>query len=132
MRVLATLLVTLSLAACSPLDAIKAVAPAVTGGGPSVSAQVGEEANKQVVVGDQRKHEQELEIVGDHSAVEVTTDNRKVGTNVDGDIKADDVSFTNYPSHFIYVLLAIAIAGWIAPTPRRIWRGLRNWRDGPK
>lgn len=108
---------------CSALDALKAVAPT----GPSISAQVGEEANKQVIVGDQTDTEVETDIeVGEHSAVEVTTDSRKVETSIDGDITAEKVSFTNIPTHFIYALLALAILGWILPTPTNLWRAWRG------
>ena len=48
------LVAAVALSGCSALDAFKTLAP----GGPSVSAQVGKEANKQVVVGDQSKTEE--------------------------------------------------------------------------
>jgi hypothetical protein len=123
----AALVLVALLSGCSALDAIKLAAPSLSGGGPSVSAQVGKEANKQVVVGDQSKTEVETEIeVGEHSEVEVTTDSRKVETNIDGDIKADKVSFTNIPPHFIYALTAFAILGWVLPTPMQMWRSRRG------
>ena len=58
--------------------------------------------------------------------MEVTTDSRKVETSIDGDITADEVSFTNIPPHFIYGLTAIAILGWVLPTPMQMWRSRRG------
>jgi len=123
----AALVLVALLSGCSAIDALKLASSVGGDPAPSISAQVGREANKQVIVGDQSKTEVETEIeVGEHSEVEVTTDSRKVDTNIDGDIKADKVSFTNIPPHFIYALTAFAILGWVLPTPMQMWRSRRG------
>lgn len=112
----------LVLPGCSMIDALRAMSPNQPA--LSVDAQVGKEANKQAIVGDQRKQEVEIEV--EQGDVDIATDNRKVDTAFDGDVRTDEISVTNFPPHLIYILILLCIIGWMLPTPTNMWKGF--WR----
>lgn len=91
---------TLIISSCSPLDLAKGALGAAVGSGPSVNAQVGKENVQGVNVRNEAPR-----LTAD--TVD-TVDQSTVNNNVD------------------YLLLAVAIIGWLAPSPGEIGRGLSN------
>lgn len=81
-----------------------------------VDSQIGEEANKQVIAGDQDR--QEFEVEADEGDVQVNNESKKANTQQDFKDKVENVVVTNISTTFLVLL----IAGWVLPTPQGIFR----------
>lgn len=134
MKVIKAMILSLVLAsttACSALEMAASVVqpkPAV-----SVEAQVGEEANKQVVLGDQNKTSVESDtnvdvksVTGDINSVTETQSN-VVDTSFSGDLKAGSFTINNMPTKQVltYGAALVFLLGLLFPSPFEIVRYAR-------
>ena len=74
--------------------------------GINTSAQIGAEANKQVIVGDQSKQEVEF---------------KKVES-----VEYKPTTIANEITNINPLFLALLILGWVLPSPSEIWKGIIN------
>jgi len=121
-KVLAAILITLSLTGCSALSTL---IPGM-GGGTNVAAntQMGKENNQTgVQVGDVKENKVEAQEIGKLVQSEKTSsvDAKEIGkvSQAETAIEAANVSIQNMPP---WVVLLI-ILGWILPSPMEIYRG---------
>lgn len=110
MKTILILLAVLSLQSCAALDLAKAVLPS-NDSGISVDAQVGKEANKQVILGDQIKHE------GNGSI-------QTMDTAFTGDLDTGSFVINNMPTKDVlwYASMCIFFLGVLFPSPFEITR----------
>lgn len=102
---------------CTGLDAVKVASSALSDdGGIHASAQVGEEANKQVIGGDQIKTE--IDVKADQA--EVSHVRQEKTTEVAGPVRSMVVN--NKGDIPVWVVLLLLL-GWLLPTPTNMWNG---------
>ena len=94
--------------ACTPLDVIKTIMPS----SPGISAQVGKEANKQIV-GEQNK----IEVDAETSNITQKENDNSVTGNVEKFV------VNNVQAVPLWVWI-ITILGWMLPTPTRMFNYL--------
>lgn len=106
---------------CSPAMLTSLIG--ASGGKPlaSVDTQIGKEANKQVIVGDQDRQEFEIDAKGNAN---ITNETNKTDSKQDFSGPVDHVSVTNISPLY----LGLLILGWILPTPAEMWRGIWKLR----
>ena len=80
-----------------------------------IDAQIGAEANRQVIVGDQDRQDYEIDAEGD--AI-VTTNTTKTDLKQDFMGAVGSVTITNISPLYIIIM----VLGWMCPTPRRMWK----------
>jgi hypothetical protein len=92
------------------------------GGGPQIHAQVGKEANKQVIAGDQRKNEIETE------GGDVTLSSDTSNTAIQGGVDTEAFIVNNMPSPKIlaWIAFGIFLLGYIFPSPFETIRRMRQ------
>lgn len=127
-KTIAIALALVSLTGCSALAPV--VGTLLGSGGPSVGvdARIAEEANQQVVVGDQNKTEIDAEKV---SYVRQENNQKEVGA-VKGPVQ--DMVINNMMAVPAWVWL-LCLIGWMLPSPSEIGRGLAapfKWMLGRK
>jgi len=109
-----------SLSACSGLDAVKAGAGLLSddkGTKVSASAQVGKEANQQVIAGDQNKTETNVE--AENATVSHVRQDKTA--SVTGEVA--ELTVNNLGDIPIWMIL-FAVLGWMLPTPTEMGKGL--------
>ena len=119
----------LSLSACSMLDALSLVSPSKPSVG--VEAQIGEEANKQIILGDQQKRENEVDldvegnVTGDLNA---NTVSNEVDTSFSGSLETGSFTINNMPTKDImfYAAFCIFLLGVFFPSHREIIKWYRD------
>lgn len=112
---------TLAITACSATDALRLVKP---NGGVDVEAQIGKDASKQVVLGDQVRNEVNAEAVqGD-----LVSTNNTVSTQFTGNMQAGSFTVNNMPTQKLlaWTGLIIFLLGVLFPSPFEIWRWFKE------
>ena len=83
-----------------------------------IDAQIGAEANRQVIVGDQDRQDYEIDAEGDAIVTTNTTKN-DMQQSFMGNVAS--VTVTNISPLYIIIM----VLGWILPTPARMWKATR-------
>lgn len=109
----------LALSACSATDVLHLMKPQV---GVDVSAQVGKDASKQVVLGDQNRNE----VSTDDVAGDLNSTSNVVSTQFTGDLTTGSFTINNMPTQKILVWGAIFIflLGVLFPSPSEMYRSV--------
>lgn len=115
-RVISLILTTLLISGCG-LIPMPTPADLLQPKGLNVSAQVGKEANKQAIVGDQSHTEVEAEVANVNQTKHVKD------VTVAGGVQSMNVN--NGVPFFVWFL---CILGWVLPTPMQMIRSLLNLR----
>lgn len=116
------MLISIQLTGCSAMSMLSALTPSKPA--VSVDAQIGEEANKQVILGNQSKTTIDADNVsGDLN--QVSTD---IVTGFTGDLQAGSFTVNNMPTMEVMAWIAVLIflIGVLCPTPSTMIRWLVN------
>lgn len=119
LKLCSALMCILLLTGCQALGLISALSPA--SGGIEASAQVGEEANQQVIVGDQVKTE--IDVEAETANVSHVRQDQATESNIET-LQSYVVNNVAAAPMFIWILM---ILGWILPSPNEMWKGLLNF-----
>lgn len=124
MRIILLFTLLISLQACSVMDALRAFSPSQPA--VAVDAQVGD---RQAIVGDKR--EQDVEVDTETGDVAVTTDNTKNESKQQftGEVKTDSLTINNTNTTLVFLLMLVAIVGWVCPRPSTMWRMFRDRKN---
>lgn len=114
------------LAGCSALDVFGTLGTALLPSSPGieVSPQIGDDASKNIVVGEQSKKETNVDLeVETASHVEVVTESRE--TQVANEISApvQEMVINNIAATPVWIWL-LCILGWVLPTPQALVKSL--------
>ena len=105
-----------TLTGCGGLGVVSTVAdmvlPSSEPAGIEVGAQIGEEANQQVILGDQKKTE--VEVDAENATVNTIQEEKSQVTEVVGNVAEFIVNNQQAVPPWIWVL---CILGWVLPTP---------------
>lgn len=121
MRVM-LLLSCLLIASCTATDILEFAKPK---GGIDTSVQLaGEEANKQVILGDQSKHSVEA----DNVAGDLNSTSNKVTTQFTGTIESGSFTVNNLPTKSLLYWggIIIFLLGVLFPSPFEMWRWFKG------
>lgn len=111
----------LLIASCSATDALRLMKPS---DGISVDAQVGRDASKQVVLGDQNRNE----VSADDVSGDLNSTSNVTSTQFTGDLTTGSFTVNNMPTKTIlfYGSLIVFFLGVLFPSPFEMWRWVRT------